>query len=134
MSINIKINKTYQDNNGTLCPIDFNELPFIPKHIFYTKNVPREGVRGQHAHLKCEQVLICVQGFITVTIYDGLRYTTLCLRNEHCVYVPPMVWSKQCFIDDNSILLVLSSQVYDEADYIRDINVFKQLVMERNNE
>ena len=130
----IKINETYTNESGTLCPIKFDELPFVPQHIFYTKNVPRGGVRGRHAHLKCEQVLICIRGLINVVMYDGFTHKTLSLRNEQCAYLPPMVWSQQHFDEDNSILLVLSSHPYDENDYIRDIEIYKQLIMEKSND
>lgn len=125
-----KHNKVYQDSRGTLCPIDFEELPFQPRHAFYTTNVPVGEIRGKHAHHKCEQFLICLQGIIVVTLYDGKDKNRVTLLPNQSIHLPPLVWSEQHFTKENSILLVLSSMTYDERDYIRDYNIFKEIINE----
>ncbi len=40
------------DDDGTLVPIEFSELPFEPKRVFYVTNVPKGEERGNHAHFK----------------------------------------------------------------------------------
>ena len=36
----------YTDDRGGVVPIDFSDLPFIPKRIFYVKDVPKNTIRG----------------------------------------------------------------------------------------
>jgi len=39
--------------------------------------------------------------------------------------VPPMVWAAQEAFAPGTVYLVLASRPYDEADYIRDYEVFR---------
>lgn len=42
--------------------------------------------------------------------------------------IEPMVWHEMSDFTEDCILLVLADQVYDEADYIRDYDVFAEAV------
>ena len=51
------------DFRGDLVALDFEkQLPFVPKRFFNTFNVPNDAVRGEHAHFKCDQVLLALAG------------------------------------------------------------------------
>jgi len=43
------------------------------------------------------------------------------------LYVPQGLWREIRDFSTNSLALVLSSESYDEADYVRDYEAFKQL-------
>jgi hypothetical protein len=44
------------------------------------------------------------------------------------LHVPPLVWIKLRDFSSTSICLVLASELYDAADYIRELDEFKRLV------
>ena len=47
-------------------------------------------------------------------------------RSYYGLYVPKMMWREMENFSTNSLALVLSSTPFDEADYIRDYEEFKQ--------
>ena len=44
------------------------------------------------------------------------------------LYVPPMVWSTQYAYTSDAMLMGLASDVYDEAEYVRDYDEYLRLV------
>ena len=60
--INIQKIKSFTDERGNLLPIEFSQLDFDPKRIFVVNDVPVGDVRGNHAHYKTKQYLICTKG------------------------------------------------------------------------
>lgn len=120
--------KHYSDDRGTLVPIEFEGLPFIPKRVFYVIDVPPYGERGNHAHKEGEQILVCVKGKIDVQMMsaDGGTHVYELLPGE-CLYVDKMIWTKEYFQQHGSVLMVLCSHAYDVNDYITDFDEFKRL-------
>jgi len=118
--------KNFIDVNGILVPIEGEtSVPFKIARIFYILNVPKGEIRGQHAHKKCQQLLICLQGECEITCENGKSKKTFKLNSpDQGLYIPPMIWSTQKFIQKNSFLLVLADQKFSESDYIRDYNQF----------
>jgi UDP-2-acetamido-3-amino-2,3-dideoxy-glucuronate N-acetyltransferase len=107
-------------------------LPFIPQRYFIIFNVPSKEVRGEHAHLRLHQFLICVKGSCSVVVDDGKMRSELLLdRPDVGLYVPPMIWMTQYKYSQDAVLLVLASDAYDPDDYIRDYDQFLQAVTER---
>ena len=115
------------DDNGSLVPIEFESLPFEPKRIFYITGTPKYGVRGCHAHLECEQILICLQGTILVNLYDGQNWETRLLRKNENLYIDKMIWDEQVYVTGDDILLSICSIPYDEKDYISDMEQFERM-------
>lgn len=100
-------------------------LPFAVKRFFLVHHVPGREVRGQHAHRRCHQFLVCVSGSCRVIADDGKRRQEFLLdRSALGLYVPPMVWAAQFDYTPDAALLVLASHAYDPTDYIRDYNEF----------
>ncbi len=115
------------DPRGNLTVGEFGtSLPFIPKRYFVTFDVPSFHLRGEHAHHKCEQFLVCVRGSCAVVVDDGTRREEFLLdRPTFGVYVPPMVWATEYKHSPDSTLLVFASHHYDPTDYIRDYDEFR---------
>ena len=121
MKIEKKKLKEFRDDRGSLVPMEIEEvIDFVPKRLFYVTGVPKGLRRGDHAHYKNKQVLVCVKGQIGVSLAnkDFERYFILD-ENEY-VYVPNFVWDAQVFLTGEDVLLVLCSTSYDEHDYIYD--------------
>jgi len=100
-------------------------LPFVPQRCFMVFDVPTREVRGEHAHRQLEQLLICLVGSVVCVVDDGKRRQEVLLESpEQALYLPPMVWGIQYRYSADARLLVLASQAYDAADYIRDYDLF----------
>jgi len=100
-------------------------LPFHPKRYFVIFDVPTIEVRGEHAHRQQHQFLVCLKGYCSVVLDDTQTREEVCLDKPNLgLYLPPMVWGIQYKYSADAILLVLASDVYDAADYIRDYDTF----------
>lgn len=100
-------------------------VPFVPKRWFMVYDVPTREVRGEHAHRRCHQFLICVAGQVTVAVDDGRNRNEVVLDDRTLgVYIPPMIWGSQFRYESDSVLLVLASDPYDPNDYIREYDAF----------
>ena len=61
----------FMDSRGSLYVKEFRDLPFIPKRLYYIKDVPTLETRGAHAHRSCHQILIALQGSLDVELIDS---------------------------------------------------------------
>lgn len=101
-------------------------IPFEVKRVFWTYYTPESIVRGRHAHHRTEQVLVAVAGRITVTTEqaDGVIQTVRLEDPRTGLYVPPHTWHTMQY-SHSAVQLVLASQPYEAADYIRDYDEFR---------
>ena len=115
---------SHSDTRGFLSVMCFSEMEmFHPQRIFFQYNLEVGVQRGLHAHRECSQAFICVAGSIEVLVSNGLEKFSLVLDSpDIALVIPPLIWSIQTPLQDNSRLLVLASDEYDEADYIYDLN------------
>lgn len=103
-------------------------VPFAVKRYFLTFGVASEEVRGEHAHRRLRQFLVCVHGRVHIAADDGRRQADFLLdRPNAAIYIPPMVWSVQYRFSADAVLLGLCSDYYDPGDYIRDYAEFLEL-------
>lgn len=112
------------DKDGTLVPIEFDELPFKPKRVFYVTDVPKGEERGNHAHFRTEQILICIKGKIIVKLHDGHDELEVLLNPNDGIFVKKMTWDSQVFLTGDDVLLSICSTSYDIKDYIEDMSSF----------
>jgi dTDP-4-dehydrorhamnose 3,5-epimerase-like enzyme len=126
-NVEIKEFKPFLDEKGCLVPIEFDRFPFIPVRLFWVTDVPKGGVRGNHAHLTTCQIIICVKGIIEVNLYNGVETKVLSIREHESVYIKNFVWDSQKFIEEGSIIIVLCSTPYTPGDYITDMDAFKRI-------
>ena len=118
------------DLRGTLSAGEFpTQVPFVPQRYFMVFDVPSKEVRGEHAHRKCHQFLVCARGSLTVVVDDGTTSEEIVLDAPHLgLYLPPMIWAVQYKYSEDALLLVFASDPYDPADYIRDYEEFRALI------
>lgn len=125
------------DERGHLVIVEgAKDIPFEIKRIFYIYGSDANVVRGQHANLKSEFVLINVAGKSKVKVKDGLgNEAVFSLNRPHTgIYLPEMVWKDMYDFSEDSVLLVLSSEHYDANEYIRDYEQFTELVAEKESQ
>lgn len=121
------------DMRGSLSVAEIGkQLPFEPKRYFLVFDVPSAEVRGEHAHKTLHQFLVCVRGSVSVVVDDGANRDEFVLSRANLgLHIPPMVWATQYKYSADAVLLVLASDVYDAADYIRDYDEFTRAVAAR---
>ena len=119
--------KNIIESEGILIPIEFKDLVFIPKRIFYVTDVPKGEERGKHAHFETMQYLICVQGKLIVKLFDGKITTTHSLIKGQSVFVDKMIWDSQIYLTGNDIMLSVCSTEYNPKDYINNKQEFIKL-------
>lgn len=125
--------KYVHDLRGDLSVGEFGEeIPFLPKRYFLVFDVPSAKTRGEHAHRRCEQFLICVKGSCAVVADDGTSREEFDLNGPNLgLYLPPMTWGIQYKYSADAVLMVFASHEYDATDYIRDYHEFIALVSAR---
>ena len=119
------------DERGHLVIVEgMKDVPFDIKRIFYIYGSDKDVIRGQHANLKSQFVLVNVAGKSKVRVKDGLgNEAVFSLNRAHTgIYLPEMVWKDMYDFSEDSVLLVLSSEHYDPEDYIRDYDTFVKMV------
>ncbi len=118
------------DLRGSLSVGEFErEIPFSPKRYFLVFDVPTAETRGEHAHVHCQQFLVCVKGTCSVVADDGKNREEFVLDSPDLgLYLPPMTWGIQYRYSSDAVLLVFTSDYYDPDDYIRDYSVFRSKI------
>jgi hypothetical protein len=102
-----------------------NEVPFSPARYFAVFDVPSFELRGEHAHKRCQQFLICLHGSCRVLLDDGDRRCEVTLdRPETGVFMPEMIWGTQYRYSPDAVLLVFASRPYEADDYLRTYDDF----------
>ena len=128
MKLKLKKRKTFSDKTGDLIPFYKNEslLNFNIKRFFFVYGNKRY-FRADHAHKKCNQVLIPINGTIEAYITNKNkkeRKFLLSLRSNNYLFVPKDHWIKLKFIKKKSILLTLCDYKYDKKEYIQSKKKF----------
>ncbi|ADG94202.1 WxcM domain protein [Arcobacter nitrofigilis DSM 7299] len=107
---------TFSDSRGSLTVIE-KVLPYEIKRVYYVYNVSEK--RGGHRHIKTIQALIALNGHCEIFVDDGLSEETFILDSpSKCLIVEPKDWHTMDNFSNATVLLVLSSEYYDENDYI----------------
>lgn len=118
------------DERGHLVVIENNkEIPFSTERIFYMYGSDENIIRGQHANRNSQFVLINLRGSCKVLADDGETKEIIELNKPHeGIYLDKMVWKDMYDFSSDSLLLVLSSHIYDEYEYVRNYDEFLALI------
>ena len=85
------------DPRGNLTVAEqLSNVPFEVSRVYWVYDVPGGESRGGHAHKHCQEFIIAVSG----------------------------VWRTLEDFSSGAVCLVLASELFDEADYIRDYDDF----------
>lgn len=114
------------DERGNLSFVEgMRHLPFAVRRVYWIYDVPGGETRGGHAHRSFDEFLIALSGSFDVHLDDGTRAWTASLnRSYYGVLVPRMVWRRLDNFSTNAVCLVLASAHFEEAQYIREHEVF----------
>jgi len=114
---------------GDLTPVEGGvDVPFDIARVYYIYDVVGGAERGGHAHLGLEQLIVAAMGGFTVVLDDGATRREVELnRAFRGLYMPRLIWREIVNFTSGGVCVVLASQLYDEADYIRDYEEFVRL-------
>ncbi|MGL4293395.1 MAG: sugar 3,4-ketoisomerase [Bacteroidales bacterium] len=108
-------------NNGV-------EIPFDIRRVYYLYDVPAGAERGGHSHHTLCSLLVAASGSFDVILDDGKERRTVRLDRPHKgLLIVPGIWREIVNFSGGAICMVLASEQYDEADYVRDYQEFKML-------
>lgn len=109
------------------CFVNSNSsLPFDIKRVYFTYDIPSFAKRGGHAHINLESIIFPLKGQFEV-IYHQQNLEEKCqiLKDQHTgLHLKKETWRELDNFEDNSVVLVLASDIYLEEDYIRYHSVF----------
>lgn len=122
--------QSHGDDTGTLVAIEeCKDIPFKVKRVYYMYGTRNDVVRGRHAHKSLQQVLICVHGSCKIKLDDGKETVVISLnRPDEGIYLANNIWREMFEFSPDAVLMVLASEYYIEADYIRNYDEFLEYV------
>ena len=118
-----------KDPRGNIAVVENISLPFKIKRVYYLFDVPSGGTRGGHAHKKLLQLIVPISGSFDVVLKDGKNIKVINLNNpSKGLLVPTMGWRELKNFSSSAVCLVLASEEFDEEDYIRKWDEFKNFL------
>ena len=112
-------------NRGSLSVVEKDTIPFAIQRVYYLYDIPSTSIRGGHAHKTLYQLLIPLSGSFDVILNDGTTKKTHTLNKPNKgLLIVPGIWRELENFSSGAVCLVLASEVYDEADYVRDYTSF----------
>ena len=120
------------DERGNLVVVEGGrQIPFDIQRVFYIYGSDDTVVRGQHANLRSEFVLVNVAGSSKVKVDDGHETRIIELNKPRMgLYLSRMLWKEMYDFSPDSVLLVLSNEHYDGSEYVRDYDEYLRLLNE----
>lgn len=118
------------DARGQLIALEgaSEQIPFEIKRVYYIFDTTPGTTRGKHAHRELKQVLICLSGACTIVceMPDGAMSAHRLDWPNKGLLIEGLVWRQMKDFSKDAVLMVLASEHYDEADYIRDYDAFRR--------
>ena len=128
MKLKIKKFKKFTDLTGTLVPFykDKSLNKFNIKRFFFLYG-KKNFIRADHAHKKCNQILIPINGTVKVEAFNlkkNKKTFTLSDKNKKYLSVPTFYYIRIKFLQEKGVLLTLCDYKYDKKDYIEKEEFF----------
>ena len=124
----IELGKNHHANGNLTVVENEMQVPFDIKRVYYLYDVPGGEERGGHSHKALKQFIVAISGAFDVVIDDGINQRTITLNRPYQgLLIVPGIWRVINNLSSGAVCLVLASEHYDEADYVRDYQEFKQL-------
>lgn len=121
---------SYCDDRGVLVSVEGEaDAPFSIRRVYFLHGTAPGAERGFHAHRELLQLAICVAGSCTMLLDDGEAQALVRLdRPDRGLVIGSLIWREMREFSSDCVLLVLASEHYDNADYIRDYEQFRDVV------
>ena len=118
------------DDRGQLIALEeMKDIPFEIKRVYYMYDTLKGVRRGFHAHKSLEQILICIHGTCKILLDNGSEKVEVLLDKPYeGLYISNDIWREMFDFSPDAVLMVLASEYYDEADYIRNYDEFLKYI------
>ncbi len=113
---------------GYLSSIEnFRQTTFQIQRVYWIYGIPIDLERGGHAHREKEQIIIALNGLLSVELENvaGEKQLFALKKPNEALYIPPNYW-RTIHYSQESILIALASTLYDRQDYLLDFEEFKK--------
>ena len=107
------------DKRGSLLPLGFSQLPFLPHHVFLIKDVP-VGARGRSRN-DGFRLLVRVAGSIRIEMQASDLVSQCVLdRTDAVLLIGPGVSTTHTYLEARAILLVLAASPCEPSEFLMD--------------
>ncbi|MDO8183834.1 MAG: FdtA/QdtA family cupin domain-containing protein [bacterium] len=110
-------------------------VPFSIRRFYVVGGIKLPNIdRGGHAHKTLRQVIFCLVGNFTLRLDDGETKQEITMTDPaHGVILGSGLWHDMANISSDCVMLIVADGQYDEADYIRDYEQFKNWVKKHDS-
>lgn len=123
----LQLDKNHQLKGNLTVITNGQQVPFDVKRVYYLYDIPGGLNRGGHAHVALQQFVVALSGSFDITLDDGSSKRTFQLSRPNVgLLLPAGLWRELSNFSSGSICMVLASEAYDEADYMRNYQDFQQ--------
>jgi len=122
----------HKDARGGLSVINWKNLPFTPKRVYFLFDT--KGKRGGHAHRQEKEVFVCIKGSFKARIHDGVRWHSYSMKAPgQAIYTDKMMWHEFDDFTPDAVMLAISSTPYKGTKgYILDFDEFKKICQKKS--
>lgn len=126
VDLDIKCDQNNTDR-GMLIPFEsLKNVPFEMKRFFIIRGIRDNVARGNHSHYRCKQMFVLLNGSLNVQFDDVETVKSFKMDDiTKAIIVPENIWCVMNDISEDCVLLVISSDYYDESEYCRSYEDFK---------
>lgn len=124
-----------EDERGNLSFIESGKhIPFKIKKVHWIYDIPGGVERHGHAYKTMEEYIIAISGSYDVVIYENGKEKVFHLNKPNeGIYIPPKTWRKVQNFSTNAVCLIITSDFYNESDYIRDFSDFLEIMKKEHD-
>lgn len=107
--------------SGNLFAIEFANVPFEVKRVYWIQDFVPFVTRGNHAHKKLTQIMILQKGELDLELIRGRDNSRVKLSTPgDFIFIANATWRRFTATSKETTVLVLADREYEEHDYIRD--------------
>ncbi len=113
------------DDRGLMTVVSKKDVPIKIVRVFTIS--AKNAERGFHAHKKCNQFIVCVEGSLKLIVDDTHSKKEIKLdTSSDGVLIPNGIWSYQTYLNSQTLINVYCDRAYEEDDYIRNYDDYKK--------
>lgn len=128
----ITLPKIFDPRGNLTVAESMKQVPFDVRRVYWTYDVPSGESRGGHAHRQCRELIIAISGSFTVTIDNGKEKQSFHLNHPwQGLLVETWVWRTLDDFSSGAVCLVLASDPFEEADYIREYDEYLEYMKDK---
>jgi len=121
------------DVRGNLSVVEGDTIPFEIKRVYYLYDIPSGAKRGGHSHIDQEELLVSLSGSFEIILKDGKDEKLITLNRPNVgLLIPKGIWRELQNFSAGSVCLVITSDLFDENDYIRDFGIYESYKLGKN--